>query len=104
MKNLSAEEFKKEISSDENAVIIDVRAPEEEVEGKIEGSININLMDPTFTQKVSELDNSKNYYIYCRAGSRSASACGFMDSHGFNTFNLKGGIKAWNQNQTHHEN
>ena len=41
MKNINVAEFKAGISQDPNAVIIDVRTPEEEVEGVIENSINI---------------------------------------------------------------
>jgi rhodanese-related sulfurtransferase len=97
MKHLSAEEFKNEIENDPKAVIIDVRAPAEEVEGLIPNSLNINIMDPSFAQKIAQLDPEKNYYVYCRSGGRSSSACGFMESRGFNAFNLKGGIQAWNQ-------
>ncbi|MAY85099.1 MAG: rhodanese [Flavobacteriales bacterium] len=97
MKNLNAIEFKEQIENDPKAVIIDVRAPEEEAEGLIPNSLNINLMDPSFAQKVSQLDPEKHYYVYCRAGGRSSSACGFMESNGYTTFNLAGGIQAWNQ-------
>lgn len=96
MKNLSAVEFKNEIENDPKAVIIDVRAAEEEAEGLIPKSLNINIMDAEFASKVADLDPSKNYYVYCRAGGRSSSACGYMDEHGLNTFNLEGGIQAWN--------
>ena len=97
MENLTAEEFQSKIQEDENAVIIDVRNPEEEAEGLIDNSVNINIMDPSFAEKVKQLDPAKNYYVYCRAGGRSASACGFMESNGLNTYNLDGGIIAWNQ-------
>lgn len=97
MKNLSAEDFKKEIESNPKAVIIDVRAPQEEVEGLIPNSVNINIMDPTFARKISDLNPDKHYYVYCRSGGRSSSACGFMDSKGFTTYNLSGGIQAWNK-------
>jgi rhodanese-related sulfurtransferase len=97
MENLQASEFKKRIQEDENAVVIDVRSPQEEVEGLIENSININIMDPSFAEKVKALDKNKNYYVYCRAGGRSASACGFMEQQGLTAYNLAPGIIAWNQ-------
>jgi rhodanese-related sulfurtransferase len=96
MKNISAEEFKRRIELDEKAVIIDVRSPEEEVEGIIEGGINMNIMDPSFPSKVQELDNNKNYYLYCRSGSRSFNAGQYMEQFGLKAFNLAGGIQAWN--------
>lgn len=96
MKNLSAEEFKNRIELDEDAVIIDVRTPEEEVEGKIEGDIKLNIMDSDFPAKVQELDKNKNYYLYCRSGARSFSAGQYMEQFGLKAFNLSGGIQAWN--------
>lgn len=96
MKNISAAEFKRRIELDEDAVIVDVRSPEEEVEGKIEGGINLNIMDASFPTKVQELDQNKNYYLYCRSGARSFSAGQYMEKFGLKAFNLEGGIQAWN--------
>lgn len=97
MQNLDAKTFKEKIAFDPEGVIIDVRSPQEEIEGLIENSVNINIMDPSFTERIAKLPKDKNYYIYCRSGGRSASACGFMEDNGFkNTFNLIGGIQAWN--------
>lgn len=97
MKNLDVKEFITEIENDQNAVILDVRQASEEVEGKIDNSININIMSPDFPEKIKSLDKSKNYYVYCRSGGRSSSACGFMESQGLVAHNLAGGIIAWNQ-------
>ena len=44
-----------------------------------------------------ELDKSKNYYVYCRSGGRSAQACAVMTQMcGFeNAYNLLGGFMNW---------
>lgn len=97
MKDLDANTFREKIKSDETAVIIDVRTPEEEVEGTINGALNINLMESSFPAKVMDLDKSKTYYVYCRSGGRSATACQFMEKNGLTAYNLKGGIQAWNR-------
>lgn len=96
MNNLNATEFKSAIETDDDAIIIDVRTPEEEVEGVIDNSININLMEPSFAAKIMDLDKDKNYYVFCRAGGRSVTACQFMEKQGLKTNNLLGGIQAWN--------
>ncbi len=95
-KNISPKEFDN-LSKEENTIILDVRAPEEEVEGFIEGATQINIMGPDFAEKIKTLDKDKTYLVYCRSGNRSGTACGFMASNGFNhLYNLAGGINAWN--------
>ena len=45
---------------------------------------------------LEELGNTKNYYVYCAAGGRSAQACGIMNQLGFEkAYNLIGGISQW---------
>jgi rhodanese-related sulfurtransferase len=94
--NLNASEFEEAIKKDPNAVIVDVRTPEEFMAGHIPNSLNINLMDVDFMDKIQAMDREKSYYVYCRSGGRSASACGAMASIGFpNLYNLAGGILSW---------
>ncbi|MEK6649656.1 MAG: rhodanese-like domain-containing protein, partial [Bacteroidota bacterium] len=46
--------------------------------------------------RVGELDPAKEWVVYCRSGSRSASAVRFLEQQGFgNVKNLRGGILAW---------
>lgn len=81
----------------EGDVLIDVRSQEEAMEGMIEGALLMDIYDPEFGSKVSELDRSKNYFLYCRSGGRSGMACQLMESMGFNKVtNLEGGMMAWN--------
>lgn len=95
-KDISVSEFKKGIDTNPNAVIIDVRTPEEIEESCIDNHIAINIMDATFLDKIEQLDKSKTYYIYCRSGNRSGHACRIMASRGFGElYNLAGGIIAW---------
>lgn len=94
-KNLNNEDFKNGMEA-ENSVLIDVRTPEEFHSGHLKDAINIDIMGFEFADKVRELDKSKNYYIYCRSGGRSASACGAMASWGFSGLNnLSDGILGW---------
>ncbi|TRX55941.1 rhodanese-like domain-containing protein [Fulvivirga sp. M361] len=95
--NIPVQKFK-ELMDDENTVVLDVRTPEEEVEGMVPGAVVINIMDASFPTKVDELDKDKTYLVYCRSGGRSATACKHMSSTGFDKlYNLEGGIKAWNK-------
>lgn len=97
MKNLSQEEWRKGISNNNNYEILDVRTQDEFQEGHIPEAQNIDIYKGQgFLDEVNELDKSKEYYVYCRSGARSAQACALMQQQGFeNTFNLSGGITEW---------
>lgn len=98
MKDLTQEEWRKQIQDDKNSAILDVRTEAEVEEGKIPGAKNIDIYKgQEFLDEVETLDKSKNYYIYCRSGGRSAQAAAIMDQKGFeNTYNLLGGFSEWN--------
>lgn len=95
--NLSQEEWAEQYQNDDNAFLLDVRTPEEFDESHIPGAVNIDIYKGQgFVYELEELDKSKTYYVYCRSGARSAKACEIMNELGFdNTFNLLGGIMAW---------
>lgn len=97
MKELSQNDWKTQLSNDDNPFIIDVRTDSEVAEGMIPNATQIDIMNAaSFMEKVKQLDTSKNYYVYCRSGGRSAQACMIMNSLGFpNTYNLIGGMMEW---------
>ena len=95
--NLQQQEWWSQFLTDEKGVIIDVRTEDEVNNGKIPGSLNFDIYKGQgFVYLVDDLDKTKNYYVYCAAGVRSANACGVMQQLGFeNTFNLIGGFSQW---------
>lgn len=76
------------------AVLIDVRIPEEYQEGHIPGSINIPLQQMEQAETVVK-DKNKKLYVYCRSGSRSRQAAGILKEmgHGFDAYNFTGGFR-----------
>ncbi len=93
---LSPEEFRTKFSSTSDAVLIDVRKPEEVAEGMIEGAVNIDYTDPTFIDNIEQLDKSKPYFIYCKSGKRSGDAAAQMIEREFQkVFVLEGGYNKW---------
>ncbi|WP_309641171.1 rhodanese-like domain-containing protein [Flavobacterium sp.] len=96
--DLSQNDWKEQLLQDSNAAILDVRTPDEWSEGIIPNAIQIDIYQGQgFIYKLEELDKSKNYYVYCKAGGRSAQACNIMNQLGFeNTYNLIGGMMQWN--------
>jgi rhodanese-related sulfurtransferase len=97
MADLTQEEWAELLEKDDNAVILDVRTPEEVDEGYIPDSINIDIYTgQKFLKEIEKLDKSRNYYVYCRTGNRSGQACSLMEGMGFkNAYNLMGGITEW---------
>ena len=73
--NLTQEDWIAQLEADDNAVILDVRTEDECNEGIIPNAINIDIhKGQDFISEIEKLDKSKNYYIYCRSGARSAKA------------------------------
>jgi rhodanese-related sulfurtransferase len=97
MADLTQTEWVEKLNGDDNAIILDVRTQDEVDEGKIPSAIHIDIYKgQDFIDEIETLERSKNYYVYCRAGSRSAQACAIMNQLGFeNTYNLVGGFTQW---------
>ena len=75
---------------------IDVRTPREYAEGHLLGSVNIDYNTADFKEQVNKLYKDESYLLYCRSGSRSATAAQVMIELGFkDVFNMIGGIRAW---------
>jgi len=92
-------DFADKMAADSNAILLDVRTPQEWDGGIIDGAQLMDFFDPEFPKLVETLDKSKNYYVYCRSGNRSGKACQLMASLGFKgeLYNLEGGIMGWTQ-------
>jgi rhodanese-related sulfurtransferase/rubrerythrin len=76
-------------------VLLDVRQPMEYQQGRLPGSVLIPLGE--LHARVGELDPTKTTVVYCRSGSRSASATSMLMSMGFDeVLNMEGGIIRYN--------
>lgn len=94
--NLDSQSFKEKLNIEKDAVLLDVRTPEEHSEVRIPNSILIDIYNLNFFSKIEELDKSKTYFVYCRSGVRSLSACQQMKNLGFEkVYNLRDGILDW---------
>ena len=95
-KIVAVTDFDKVQSENEDLVILDVRTPEEFSEGHIKDAILINFMGDDFQNKIENLDKSKTYLLYCKAGGRQEKASIQMESMGFeNILLLDGGMTSW---------
>lgn len=96
MGNVSSEELQQQIGN-ENVIILDVRTAEELKRGVVEGAVNIDFYSPNFKSEALQLDQSKEIYIVCHSGRRSASAASILAENGYNVKNVLGGMSAWQQ-------
>ena len=84
---LTSKVFSDSLKTRTNAVLLDVRTPEEYKE---------NHIFKAFVKQASALDKSKSYYLYCRSGKRSALAVDELRKLGFvHIYELDGGITQW---------
>ncbi|HLN94853.1 MAG TPA: rhodanese-like domain-containing protein [Flavobacterium sp.] len=95
--DLSQQEWAERLATDTNPVILDVRTEDEWNDGYIPGALHIDIYKGQgFVYEVDQLDKERPYYVYCKAGGRSAQACAIMGQLGFTTtYNLVGGFSQW---------
>jgi rhodanese-related sulfurtransferase len=98
MKEISTEELQKRIENGEELNLIDVREDEEIAAGKIPQAEHIRL--GTIPESVDKLDKNKQYIMICRSGGRSANACLYLESLGFDVVNMVGGMLDWKGEQS----
>lgn len=76
------------------AVVLDVRSPEEFVDGHIDGARNVPVSHiQNAPRQVPALDTP--LFVYCLSGARSAQACRFLAQMGYTTVTNMGGINRW---------
>jgi rhodanese-related sulfurtransferase len=91
---LVPQDFDAKYKATENAILLDVRTPEEIAGGKIANAENI-VWDDSFADKLSNLEH-KPIFVYCGSGIRSAKAAAVLKEKGYtDVYELDGGMKAW---------
>jgi rhodanese-related sulfurtransferase/TusA-related sulfurtransferase len=91
---ISNEELQNKLSAGEKLNIIDVREPAEYAFGRIPGAKSIPLGE--LEKRLSELDPNEEYYMVCRTGNRSDTACQTLVEKGFkNVKNAVQGMTQW---------
>lgn len=76
--------------------LLDVREPEEREETHIGGThIPLAKLPSYFKELTADLP----VIVYCRSGGRSQRACAFLSEHGYEAYNLEGGILRYQEEQ-----
>ena len=95
LKELDSAELAIWLHRGEPVRLIDVRTPGETSRGIIANAENLPLH--FLPLKADEVSTARPRVVfYCRSGARSAQACQFMSTRGFEeAYNLRGGIVDW---------
>ena len=93
--NITAEEAKQIMDTEEGYIILDVRTQEEYNQGHIPGSIVISHEE--ITEKAEEVltDKDQLILVYCRSGRRSKIAAEALMELGYTNIKEFGGIIDW---------
>jgi rhodanese-related sulfurtransferase len=84
------------LADNDDAVLLDIRTPEEYAEARISGSENIDFYDADFAAQLEQLDPDGTYVVYCRSDNRSGQAMETFRDLGFSeVYEMDGGIVNW---------
>lgn len=73
--------------------VIDVREPDEYVDGHVPGAPLIPLA--TVPHRVSEVPSQGEVLVICKSGGRSQRAAEFLRAQGIDAVNIAGGTTGW---------
>ena len=103
VENLTPEQVAAELESGD-ALLVDVREPQEREAASIPGSIHAPrgmlefYADPSLPYHREELQPERRIILHCASGGRSALAASTLKQMGYtNVAHLDGGIKAWQE-------
>lgn len=75
---------------DNEVTLLDVRTAAEHASRSLEGAVHIHLDE--LRGRLDELDRSRPVYVYCAVGYRGYLAARTLRQHGFEAYNILGGI------------
>ena len=92
---ISAEDAKKRLDVEKDIILVDVRTLDEYNEAHIPEAILLTL--DTISEKAEKVlqDKEATYFVYCRSGSRSATASAQLVKMGYKNIYDMGGIIDW---------
>lgn len=79
--------------ADNEAVVLDVREPDEWALGTLPGSTLMSVGE--IMERIGELDTTRPVLCVCRSGGRSGQVAAYLAASGFDSVaNMTGGVKA----------
>lgn len=89
-------EARKLMASRKDLLLVDIRSPQEFIQGSIAGSQNIPFID--IMEGRHNLPKDKPLLLICSIGGRSFAAVQLLQEKGYTeVYNLDGGLQAWSR-------
>ena len=98
MKDVSVAEFQKLMATMPDALLLDVRTPEEWDEGHLEGAAHHDYWgdEAAFEQAMNRIPRDRPVLVYCAGGGRSGLTAKELNAAGHQeVYNLEDGITGW---------
>lgn len=93
---VDAATFKARLDEMSDAILVDIRTPQEFNSYHMDGAKNIDFYENSFNAEINKLPRDKPIFIYCHSGNRSGRAGQRMAAMGFKyVYDLQGGISRW---------
>ena len=96
---IDSQELSEKLAANDDLFLLDVREPDELLESKIDGSVNIPLAEIFQPNITDEIPKDKPVVIICGSGNRATIATYALAQEDINFQVLEGGINAWNSFQ-----
>jgi rhodanese-related sulfurtransferase len=94
MRSISVHELQRRLEKEDAPFLLDVREPEEMVDGQIAGSVNIPMGEVEY--RLGELPTDRDIVVICHVGVRSDYIARMLHALGYDrAVNLSGGMEAW---------
>lgn len=91
-------QFQERLKATPDAQLLDVRTPEEFLEGHLKGAKNLDYNSDSFEASLSGLNKDKPVFVYCFVGGRSGQAAKLLSQKGFTqVIDMQGGYKKWTE-------
>jgi rhodanese-related sulfurtransferase len=76
-----------------DAVLLDVREDDEWAAGRAPGAVHVPMTQ--LAERLEESPDGDPVYVICRSGGRSARVTAYLNSQGWDTVNVTGGMGGW---------
>ncbi|MBO1902958.1 rhodanese-like domain-containing protein [Leucobacter weissii] len=89
----SSEDGTESLDLHADAIVLDVRTPEEYAAGHLDGARLIDFSAGEVAAAIPSLDPHAEYLVYCRSGNRSGQAIALMEQAGFTDLTNLGSLE-----------